>query len=320
MAEQFEQYEVCSWKVGSKQGQLKFPVTSITETGGNRIVERNRPYRDGAKLDDVGSNATKWTVEAIFENTLMDGEPDLDQSRKLYPTIVNEVIDSFRTHATGDLVLPTRGKLRVRAESYTRVESESERDYAKLSLCFVEDNEDNVDAQKFKQRQVNASSRSLTETTEFDAQSAGAWKTSLADLREFGSELEAFANFPGSTRAELDSQAAIVISTVDSVVRSSEKAHRENPDPINNPDSLLDPESSRLQRKLEEIRDLAGRSLAMPLAGRRRLVPFRLDASTDLFTVAAQLGQSAMDLMDVNPNVDPNFIQAGTVIRIFEEP
>lgn len=317
MADQevFEQYEVCSWKVGNRQGILKFPVTSIQETGGNRIVERNRPYRDGAKLDDVGSNATKWQVEAIFENSLMTGEPDLDQSRPLYPTILNEIIDSFRIHGTGDLVLPTRGKVRARAESYTRTESETERDYAKLTLTFCEDNEDNVDAQKFQQRQVNASARKLTEQTEFDAQSEGGWSTSLADLREFGSELEAFANLPGSSRADLDSQVGIVSSTVASVLRTSENSAREN-----GFDALQDPEGSRAQRKLEETNDVAGRSRAQPRAGRPRLVPYRVDAGTDLFTIAAQLGQSVIDLLDVNPSLDPNWIPPGTVIRIFEDP
>lgn len=316
MAEVFEQYEVCSWKVGQRQGVLRFPVGSIQETGGNRIVERNRPYRDGAKLDDVGSNATRWTVEAIFENSIMENEPGLDQARVLYPTILNEVIDSFRIHGTGDLVLPTRGKVRARAESYTRLEAEAERDYCKLSLVFVEDNEDNVDAQKFEQRSVNASARKLTETTEFDAQSEGAWNTSLADLREFGSELEGLANFPGNTRNDLDSQAAIVVSTTNSVVRTSQNAAGQN----DGYDPLGDPETSRTQRKLEETKDLAGRSRANPRNGRRRLVPFLVEAGTDLFTLAATLGQAATDLLDVNPALNPDFVPKGSVIRVFEEP
>lgn len=315
MAEVFEQYEVCSWKVGSKQGTLRFPVVTITETGSNRIVERNRPYRDGAKLDDVGSAATKWQVEAIFENSMMDGEPDLDQSTPLYPDVINALIESFRTHSTGDLVLPTRGKIRARAESYSRTESNSERDYAKITLTFCEDNEDNVDAQKFKQRQVNASARSLTSTTEFDAQSEGAWSMSLFDLKEFGSELEAFANLPGDTRRDLDTQVGIVTSTVASVLRTSVKAFREN-----GYDALQDPESSRTQRKLEETQDLAGRSRAQARAGRPRLVPYRVDQGTDIFTIATQLGQDSMDLMDVNPTIDPSWIPAGTVIRVFEAP
>lgn len=313
--EVFTKYEVCSWKVGQRAGVLKFPVVSIQESGGNRIVERNRPYRNGAKLDDVGSNATKWTIEAVFENSLMDGEEGLDQNQALYPNVLNAVLESFRIHGTGDLVIPTRGKVRARAESYTRVENEASRDYAKLSLCFVEDNEDNVDAQKFSQRTANGSARRLTETTEFDAQSEGKWNTSLADLREFGSELEAFATFPSTTRNDLDNQAAIVGETVNSIFRTSEQAERDN-----GFDALLDPETSRSQRKLEETRDLAGRSRLNPRNGRNRLVPFLVERSTDLFTLAAQLGQSVTDLLDVNPALDATYVVSGTVVRIFEEP
>jgi prophage DNA circulation protein len=317
MAEVFEQYEVASWWVGSVK--VKFPVTSIQESGGNRIVERNRPYRDGAKLDDVGSNATRWTVEAIFENSINEpgvngGNSTAFGTTPLYPEVLNQVIETFRTHATGDLGLPTRGTVRARAESYTRTESESERDCAKLSMVFVEDNEDNVDAQKFQQKTAQGSAKQLTESAVFDAQSEGAWNTSLADLREFGSELEGIANYPSSTRQDLDSQASIVVSTVNSVERTAQDGERKN-----GYDALTDPETSRTQRKLEETRDLAGRSRLNPRVGRRRLVPLLIDAGTDLFTLAANLGQDVADLLDVNPSLDPNFIPAGTVLRVFEK-
>ena len=39
---------------------LGFPVLRIQQSGGNRIVKRERPYRDGAKLDDI-----------IYDDTLM---------------------------------------------------------------------------------------------------------------------------------------------------------------------------------------------------------------------------------------------------------
>lgn len=308
----FEQYEPCSWEVGNAQGRLVFPITSINETGGNRIVERNRPYRDGAKLDDIGSQPIKWTVEAIFENSI--DEDGIPEDPPLYPNVLRSVVDSFRIHGTGDLTLPTVGKVRARAHSYTRIESDQQRDYARLSLVFVEDNEDNVDAQSFQLPTVNASAKRVTETAEFDAQSGATWNTSVSDIREFGAELEGIANAPGDRLDELDQQASIVVSTTNSVIRTfSRGGSREEGNLLN------DPSQSRTQRKLEQTKDLAGRSRSNSLAGRPRIVPYQVDQGTDIFTVAAQLNQSSKDLLDINPGINPFFIPRKTVIKVFEE-
>lgn len=306
----FEQYPVGSWKVGSLPA-LKFPVCSVQESGGNRIIERERPYRDGSKLDDTGSKAKRWSLKVKFENSLT--EEGLDQTTLLYPDILNQMIASFDIHETGDLTVPTRGKVRARAESYTRDEVETERDEASVTFIFVEDNEDNVGAQQFEQMQINASARRLAEQTVFSATSEGMWSTSLADLNEFASELEGFANFPGDVVADIDSQASIVIGATNRVERAFIRETEEN-------DALLaDPELSQTQRKLEENRDLAGRARGEAWQGRPRPVPFYVDGDTDLFTIAARLGQIPEDILSINPGLDALFIPAGSVVQVLEQ-
>ena len=309
----FEEYEIASWTVGAQTGTVSFPVCGVTESGGNRIVERNRPYRDGAKLDDIGSKAYRWTVDAVFENSI--AEPGLPEGVVLYPTVLNTLLDSFRIHGTGDLVLPTRGTLRARVESWSRTESEADRDMAKLQIVFVEDNEDNVDAQSFQLPTVNASARRVTETAEFDAQSEGMYSNDLADLKESGAQLQALANAPGDTLQDLDNQAAIVTDTANSVGRTFSQAPGTATDGSN---LLTDPESSRTQRKLEQTKDMAGRSRAQSGAGRPRKVPYRVEVGASLFAIAANIDQKAKDLIDINPGLNALFIPAGTVIQVFE--
>lgn len=304
----FEQYPVGSWEVG-RSGKLSFPILSVSEDGGNRIVERNRPYRDGAKLDDVGSKATRWTVEVLFNNGLT--EPELDSTLPLYPDILNEVLDTFRLHGTGDLTLPTRGKVRARAESYKRSETNSDRDSATVSFVWVEDNEDAVDAQSFEAPTVNASAKRLTEEAEFSAQSNGMWNTSLADLREFGSQLEAIANFPGDTLGDLDNKAGIVLSTANSVINAFTSPR--------GLELLSDPENSSTQRKLEQTKELAAQARGQAGAGRLPIVAFAVDNATDLFTIAARLGQNPQDLLDINPGVNPLLLGNGTIVNVFDD-
>jgi hypothetical protein len=304
----FPQYQIASWAVGVYP-VMKFPVMSISESGGNRLVERERPYRDGAKFDDTGSKAKRFTVKVCFNNTI--SEPDLPGDVALYPEVLLLMLDSFDQHMTGDLTLPTRGKLRARAESYTRDEAAEARDEAAVSFTFVQDNEDNIGAASFEEQTINANARRLAATTEFSAQSEGMWDTSLADLREFGSELEGIANYPGNTVRDVDSQSAIVMSTCRRTERGFSKANRDN-------ESLLrDPELSQTQRKLDQNRDMAGRARNDARAGRPAMTTIVASGPTDLFTIAAQEGQDVGDLMDINPAIDATNIAAGTVIRIF---
>jgi len=306
----FEQYPIASWKVGSLP-ELKFPVLSISETGGNRIVQRERPYRDGAKLDDTGSKAKGWQLTVLFDNGIE--EEGLDPSTPLYPTILNELIASFDIHETGDLVVPTRGRVRCRAETYQRDETEGERDEARVVFTFTADNEDNVGAQQFEQMTINASAVRLAEQTTFSATSEGMWSTSLEDLNEFASELEGIANFPGDTVSNIDSQCGIVVGAANRVGRAFTRENEKNRNLMN------DPELSMTQRKLEETKDMASRARAEAYKGRPRMVPFFVEGDTDLFSIAASVGQSSIDLMEINPGQDAFTVRKGTVIKVLEQ-
>lgn len=307
----FEQYPVASWQAAGL-APLAFPVASINESGGNRIVERERPYRSGAKLDATGTKAKKWSVRVSFDNGIT--EPGLDTGKLLYPTVLNELLAAFDSQETGDLVLPTRGSLRVKAESYMRDESKDNRDSAEVTFNFVEDNEDHVGGSSFALPSVQASARRLAEKTRFSATQQGAYSTSLADLNEFAAGLETIANAPSSTLADLDSQAGIVISACNRVLKAFagqlRTSRRRGNDPLN------DPDASHTQRSLLELADCAGRSRNDALAGRPKTSPYRVTQGTDLYTVATKLDTDAQRLIQLNPRVDPLFVPVGTILTV----
>jgi hypothetical protein len=313
----FEHTPAAAWKVGSRR-EIRFPVCKIRESASNRLVERDRPYRQGAKIDSTGSKAKRWSVTAVFENTIE--EPGVTTSSKerggsgviLYPGTIDALLDTLNVQETGDLTLPTRGVIRCRFESYEREESDELRDAAMVTLVFVEDNEERIGAQSFASPRANANARRLAETTTFSAQSDGAWGTSLADLNEFASELEAIANFPGDTVKDLDSQAAIVIGATNRVLEAFTDPSREGRD------VLLDPDSSATQRKLHRMSDLAGRSRALSRGGKPRLVARVFPTDRSLFDIAAFVEQEAGDLINANPALDPLNVPAGTPVRVFE--
>ena len=303
----FEGMAVCSWKVDGGRS-LAFPIRNVVERGGNRLVKRKRPYRDGAKLDDTGSDDTEWSMDALFNNSIE--ESGLDLKTPLYPTVLDELIASFRVHKTGTLTLPTRGDVRVRVASFVRTEVESARDSAILSLTFAEDNEDFINAQSFQPRSVNASMGRVVEAATFSAQSDGVWNGKLSDLRELGANLEAIANFPGNTVSDVDSQVNIVVGTTNSVLNAFLR------EDTSNKALLADPKMHRTQRRLEETRDIASRARGNARNGRPSLTSFVVAGACTIFDIAAQTSQSAEDLIDVNPGL-PYIIPAGTRINIF---
>lgn len=306
----FERYPPAQFTVAGFT--LSFPVLRITESGGNRIVERERPYRDGAKLDDVGSVAKRWTLEAIFENTILEKDQQaLNNGEALYPTVLNDLIFNFDIHETGDLVVPTIGTQRVRAESYVRSESAEERDQAIVTFVFVEDNEDGVDFRSISQPTANANARRLADDAELDTQSAGAWDGSLQDLDTATRELENLVNGPGEVAQDVDATALRIQGNARRANNTFSEAGKPGRD------LFLDPQNSRGPRDLTKQQDMAAREANKSRRGRPQLIIVVFREDTDIFSIAAFVGQDPNDLLAVNPDLDPFFIPALTGVKVF---
>lgn len=308
-----EQYPSASWQVGANK-PLVFPALEIQEEGGNRIVQRERPYRDGAKIDDIGSRAKCWTFRAYFENSIDEGARQ--NGMPLYPDVLNALIRSFDLHETGDLIVPTVGKVRARAQSYVRVERNEERDTASLELKFIQDNEDKVDATAFAPPTVKASMNVLKESAVFSAHSDGIYSLNLADLNEFAQGLIEIANFPGTFLADVDSKAGIVVGATNRVLNAFTSKS-------NNPKTkaramLSDPDASVTARKLTALQDTSARAVAELRENQPAIIRILLDRPFNIFDIAVQYGQDVNQLIAINSEWDPFAIPAGATIRIFD--
>ena len=309
--EVFEQYPVASWSVPGAD-TLYFPVESIKEDGGNRIVLRERPYRDGAKLDDTGSKAKRWVLSIRFDNSIQ--EPGLNNGGKsLYPEVVNALIASADKHETGDLVVPTRGSIRARLETYGRTEVYAERDCATCSFTFVQDNEDNVDAASFTAPTASANARQKADEAVFSAQSEGAWDGSLQDLNEAAGTLEGIANAPGDAIHQVEETANIVLGAADRVVKAFSNTSKEGRT------QFLQPRGNSTERKVLQLQDMAGREKVSQKRGRRRLVSRVFKQDYSLAAIATIVQQDYVDLVEINPQLEnPLLVPAGDIVRVFD--
>ena len=309
MAEIWEAEPPGSWKVSGKS-KINFPVQSIRTGGGHRLQKRERPYRPGAKIDTTGPVPRIYTVIIPIENSI--DEPGVNLP--LYPAALDALVDALESSETGDLVLPMRGKIRAKCETWDFDESPENQDAAILNVVWVTDNEDDVDAQTFESKTANANARRLSETTEFTEQAEGVWDGSLSQLNEFVSEIEGIANLPGETTQD-------TITRLRIIRRQARRLERVHSDVSQDSKALLlEPDRHTVIRKLREIQDLAGRQEAETLKGRQRTVEFVIIRDRSLQSVATELNQSYEDLIELNQwrVEDPLLITQGEVIRVFE--
>ncbi len=308
----FDKFALASFAV-SNGNSVAFPVHKIQQDGANRLIERERPYRDGAKLDDTGSKARRWTMECVFHNSIT--EPGLDVFNKginLYPDSLNDLLIIFDFHETGDLMVPTIGMVRAKAEDYSRVEDVNLVDGATLSLVFVEDNEDTVDFRSITSPTINAQGNRLALKTEFDAQSAGIDSFNLNSLEEAASSLEQAANAPGDAVDDVRKQANRVRHNAERVESAFSQAGQEGRD------LLLDPTSTDVGRALIELVDVSARATNDPRRGRPRIVSVITTVDTSMLEISSVARQRYSDLLAINTAI-PNalLIPRGSVVKIF---
>lgn len=310
--EVWEGFDVSSWKVGGGTA-IVFPVMRIEEDGGNRLVLRQRPYRKGVKIDSTGGKERAWSVTCLFHNNLID-EPGLDPSIPVYPNLLNLLLASFDTQETGDLVLPTTGRVRARAQTYKRTEAaDAEREAASVVFNFVEDNEDSVDARAIKRPTAKSSGPRLIQEAVFDAQQDGIWDGSLDELIDRINQLQGILNLPGTFLDDTIATAGVIRRNIENLLTTFSD---------NTEDAramFTDPSSSRLARKLSVLLDMAGSAEGDAMSRRRATTTRVYTTRRSLFDIAAELGQSAEELLELNQYRidDPMSVDAGTVVKVF---
>jgi prophage DNA circulation protein len=307
----FERYECAQWQVGNSP-TIYFPVLRITETGGNRIVPQERPFRDGGKLDDTGGKIRQWSIITHFSNRI--NEPGTEQNGEpLYPGVLNAMVQSFNEHETGNLILPTIGKVRVRAESYSRVEEYDNVDVGLLDLLFTHDNEDALDRAVLSPPTVIATLTTVAEQALGSLQRDAVWGEDHKSLIEFASEVQSLMLAPGRATADLQS-----------VVR----AHRRAIERVINTasgelglDTDSQPRGSESERLLRTMLDRLASAEDERGQSRPRTKAFVIDVErTSLYEIAARLNQDAEELLDLNAARvdDPFLLTRGEVIRVYE--
>lgn len=283
------------------EAEVFFAIQSIEKDGGNRLVKRARPYRPGVKLDSTGPKEHSWKVSMIFHNSL--SEIGLGDSPAIYPDRLQTLESYCEKQVTGTLNLPLERNLRVRCDTYNRRADHTFRDGEIFSVTFVEDNEESA----VVSTNVSVKSTIVTAVEEaiFDAESCGAWESPLSQLKDLAAELNGMMSAPGEFLAGIEQKAGVVAKCAKSIKDSLSGK------------TLMNPEGSRTQQKLNELIDAAFTAKSQA-AGAPKTTTRSWSTPQDIFAIGLELDQDPFELIKLNTNLrDVGYIPAGVPVVVF---
>lgn len=306
--------EILSWTPDGGE-TVNIPAKVIEESGGNRLVVRARPHRAGAKLDSTGGKEVEFSITALFWNGC--NEPGLDPNIPVYPDLCHLAIDSFKYQSTGDLVTPTRGRIRCRASTYRKTEtSEGDYDAAAVVFTFITDNEDDVGTASVSKMTARTSGPRIAVAAQFDADDQGlGGDGGMPDLIDKMNQLRGIIEAPGVAIEDATATARAIVRNIEKIVTSFSDAT----EPARA--VFVDADSHRLRRKLIKLQDAVfDADVINPRGGARRATTQKsFTTNRSIFDIAADLGQDPLELEDLNRAriEDMQNIEAGTIVRVY---
>jgi prophage DNA circulation protein len=285
----------------------------VTEDGSLRVVKHTRPFQEGWKLDDTGANGDDLQVEMMFHPDVDEGDTN-DGQLQIWPDRLEALIRQFKTGKTGTLHLPWKRNLRVKPDKWNRrATSDEHRGGEILTVTFTTDNEDDLDREAFEGVSVKSQLERRAEATKFDMDSVGAATGSIEDVTQLAADLVGLMNAPGDYAAAIAHQAQRVRRAAQFLLEGFTTA-------VTGRDQLNDPAGSRGARGLLDLLDFAAGAEAEASERLPRTRTARYPTDRDIFSIAAELGQNANDLMSINSALeDPSFIPRGAPVTVFAE-
>jgi prophage DNA circulation protein len=288
---------------------VAFIVVSREKRSGNRLARRDRPYRNGTKLDHVGNKEDEFSVVCVFHNAIT--EAGIGDDPPLWPDRLNALEAVLASDQVLTLNLPWERNIRCRADNWTRGAIPDVRDGESLTVTFIRDNEDNLDGAAVEHVSPRAVLNRAVDEAIFDAEREGVFVGE--SLSTAVRELQAALAAPGDFRNDIETQSRAVISSIESLQKAI--ADRRDGDAKGN-----DPATALFRQQLAEIRELAARSLDSANTGLPSYLERRFPALRNIFDIARELEQDASELIKLNPQIpDLGAIPAGTPVRVFTE-
>lgn len=305
-ADPWDDMEPISYRADG-ESKLLLIGKDVGEDGALRVAERARPWQPGVKLDETGPDGDRFQLQFCFHNNLE--EPDVDNGKPMWPDVLEDLITQFKTGKTATLNLPWKRGLRVKPLTWSRkATSDRHRGGELLTANFKTDNEDTFDREAFVRPSVTSTLQQKVEAAVFDAESEGAYHPSMADIRQFASELTALIQSPSEQLTAVITTASQLHAAAAQVLNAPQDAH------------MSSPNGSLLRIRMYEIQDLARQASSDARSRQRRTSLYVPQRNTTIWRIAVEVGQDAEELIELNGDMeDLNDIPKDTLVRIYAD-
>lgn len=285
----------------------------VGESGGLRVVPRERVWQDSAKLDVTGAMPDTFQLSAVFHNDV--SEPEVDtQNIQIWPDLLEALIKQFKTGKTATLNLPWKRGLRVKPMTWERrATSETDRGGEQLTVNFKADNEDNLDREAFEAVSVKATVKRAAEEAVFALEQDGMAGDFVGGILELSADLAGLMNQPAEFAQAIVTQASrlrraalILIGTYST--------------PFPGQDQMNGPDGANARAKLLALLELAAGAEAEARSSLPATRTLLAERRTTIWDIATELGQRARELMSINSAIeDFSLIEKGTAVQVFAE-
>lgn len=305
----------CSFEIDGDR--IAFAALVIGESGGNRIAERERMWRPGARIDGTGSKADRWQTTAVFFNDMR--EPGV--SANPYPDELEKLKKLLKRSATqtGTLTLSTVGPKRCKAAEWHEERTFERRDYAALSITWIEDNEEALTESTFTAPNARSAAVALASDVVEGCAYLGVWSPDVAELEAIAAKLERLALQADAQSNDLEQTARELggsIGRIESSFLPSSTSLQAGDVMIGETtQSLLsDPSAHKTLVSLRELAEMAAQAVAL-VPGRSRPRSITYAYSISIIDVAIEQGVQLEKLVELNTSLpEPFMIPANTPI------
>lgn len=308
-----------SFEIDGESDRVTFVLSAIAENGGNRIAKRERVYRDGERLDGMGTKGDVFGTRSTFFN----GIDEKGVTSNQYDDVLTPLVDLLKRSATttGTLRLPTKKPQRVKAETWSINEEAGRKDYAHIDITWATDTEEVELESTFGQPNARVGAIAIADDIAAQIEFMGVTSEDIAELKSIAAKLEELAQRSNERGDDLLQAAADAQECVDNIESDFLPSSNElNDDEFvvgETADSLFGlPIAHSTLVSLQQFREMAA-SAAANVPGRNVPQPKLYNRALSLFDIALENDVDIETLVDLNPSLlDPGFIPPNTPIML----
>ena len=132
VTDQLKKLQECKWR------ETSFPVSEMSTTIGQRLIEHKYPDRDGSHVESLGREPIKVSAKCLFYNNVSRGRTEHWDFGVLFPTVYSQFLEDCKNKSVGVFQHPILGQFDAKCISMKTELTAERRDGVVCDVEWVE--------------------------------------------------------------------------------------------------------------------------------------------------------------------------------------